>query len=314
VSLGAPYQIIDDGTNVYWTDQFNGLVLQMPVVGGAVTTLQSLGNSPGGITVDGVNVYWTEWGTELAGYTDGAVYSTPIGGGAITTIASAQNAPGYVAVDASNVYWTNQGSAANSFTDGTVATIPLAADGGVVTTLATGLLSPETLLGSTSNGTTFDTLYWTNYGSTANNFADGSIDTLALGVAGAKATVAVANQAGSFGLAGATLSNNDFYLFWTNNVGNAVEAADLTTPGTFEVAINQSSPFGIMIGADGLYWTNSGAGTVSKVVFIGTSPATLTSGQNTPGGITGDATTGADLFWCNSGTTGSDGSIGTSTP
>jgi hypothetical protein len=315
ISEGAPFDIISDGVNVYWTDNFNGTVLQMLVTGGAVTTLASGRNSPAGLTADGLNVYWAEWGTAANGYTDGAVLSVPIGGTTATTLANAQNAPGYVAVDDTNIYWTNQGSAANSFTDGTVAMRPLAA-GGTATTLASALLEPEVLLGSSSNGTTYDTLYWTNFGSAANTDTDGSVDTLALGTTGTQPTTVATGQAGAIGLAGGVLSDGNLYLFWTDLVGNTVEAVNATTAGSvpFEVAIGQNSPWGILLGADGLYWANSGAGTIMKVVFIGTTPATLTSGQNTPANLTGDGTTGAALFWSNEGTTGSDGSIATSAP
>ncbi len=302
---------------MYWTDNFNGTVLQALVTGGAVTTLASGRNSPAGLTTDEVNVYWAEWGTAANGYTDGAVLSVPIGGTTVTTLASAQNAPGYVAVDSANVYWTNQGSAANSFTDGSLAMRPLAS-GGSVTTLASNLLEPEVLLGAVASSTssTFDTLFWTNYGSAANSDTDGSVDTLVLGTTGAQPTVLASSQSGAIGLTGGVLSDGNLYLFWSNFVGNTVEGVNATTAGStpFEVAIGQNSPWGVLLGADGLYWANSGAGTINKVVFIGTTPGTLTTGQNTPANLTGDAASGAELFWTNEGTTGSDGSIADSAP
>jgi hypothetical protein len=288
--------------------------MQMPIGGGTVTTLASGRNAPGGITTDGVKVYWAEWGTAANGYKDGAVLSVPVGGTTIVTLASGQSGPGHVAVDSASIYWTNQGSAANSFTDGSLATTLLSTPGGTVTTLVSGLLQPQTLVGAAGTGTTFATLYWTNYGSTANAFGDGSVESLVLGTPGAVPTVLATSQAGAIGLTGGTLSDGDLYLFWTDMVGNSIQAVDATANQTFEVATNQSSPWGILLGADGLYWTNSGAGTVMKLVVIGTTPATLAVGQSAPAALTGDATAGANLFWANDGTTGADGTIATSKP
>jgi hypothetical protein len=312
---GAPFDIIDDGVNLYWTDNFNGTVSQMPIGGGTVTTLASGRNAPGGITTDGVKVYWAEWGTAGNGYTDGDIASVPIGSTTVTVLATGQSGPGHVAVDSANIYWTNQGSAAASFTDGSLATTSLATPG-TVTKLVTGLLLPQSLVGAAAaaGGTTFATLYWTNYGSTANSYSDGSIESLAVGTAGATPVVVATSQAGAMGLTGGVLSTGDLYLFWTNFVGNAVEGVDATANQVFEVATNQSSPWGILLGADGLYWTNSGSGTVMKLVFIGTTPATLAVGQNAPAALTGDATAGANLFWANDGTTGADGTIVSSKP
>lgn len=129
-------------------------------------------------------------------------------------------------------------------------------------------------------------------------------------------TTVASGQSGAIGLTGGVLSDGNLYLFWTNNFGNSVEGVNATTAGSasFEVAIDQSSPVGILLGNDGLYWANSGAGTIMKVVNVGTTPATLTSGQNAPLNLTGDSSLAASLYWTNEGTTGSDGSIASSSP
>jgi hypothetical protein len=106
-----------DATNVYWTTSNGTAVLQVPVDGGTVTTLASLGQPVGELVAASGNVYFDA---------DGAVLSIPAGGGTIVTLVSA-GAYSF-AVDASNVY---------TFEGTSLVQTPLA--GGPAITLAAGV-------------------------------------------------------------------------------------------------------------------------------------------------------------------------------
>jgi hypothetical protein len=62
-----------DAAFAYWTDVFDGIVMKVPLDGGARTTLAS-GHGAGPMTVDATSVYWT---TELSGP---SVMKVPLGG------------------------------------------------------------------------------------------------------------------------------------------------------------------------------------------------------------------------------------------
>jgi hypothetical protein len=113
--LSHPQYIAIDSTNVYWTDDWAGTLMAVPLGGGAPTTLAE-GDDFGGIAVDETSVYWTnEVGLIPELYPNGGtVMKVPLNGGAATTLASGQPYPSGIAVDATSVYWTNQS------TDGTV--------------------------------------------------------------------------------------------------------------------------------------------------------------------------------------------------
>jgi hypothetical protein len=98
------WNIVTDGTNVYWTDHAqSGFVKQMPVGGGTPITLASNEGSPYGIAVDANNVYWTS-------QNDNTVNAIPIGGGdggGKKIYAVGQSGPTAMTVDKTNIYWAN---------------------------------------------------------------------------------------------------------------------------------------------------------------------------------------------------------------
>jgi hypothetical protein len=124
-----------DGTNVYWTNDTDGLVMSVPVGGGTPRVLASNQAGAQFIAADGTSVYWI---------TNDGLMKLPAGGGATpVTLASG----GFVdlAVDAGTVYLTNPAA-------GTINSVPSA--GGPVTTLASGPWSPLTIAVDAAN------VYW----------------------------------------------------------------------------------------------------------------------------------------------------------
>jgi hypothetical protein len=110
--------------NVYWlgVDSHTEL-LEVPIGGGAVTTLESAKGGRG-VGVNTTDVFWTD--------INGAILRAPLGGGAVTTIASNLQTPFAIALDASNVYWSDQETGSR----GRVMKVPLS--GGTPTVIASG--------------------------------------------------------------------------------------------------------------------------------------------------------------------------------
>jgi hypothetical protein len=307
----APQDVAVDTVNVYWTNAgtaannyTDGTVVKMPLAGGTPTTLATGQDYPVGIVSDGVNVFWASLGTVAGGYTDGKVQSVPIAGGAATLIAGSQVAPTYVSYTSTNLVWTNQGVADST---GSLMTVPLA--GGAVTALATGLKSPlQILVDGTNNN-----IYWTDYGTSAGSYADGDISWIP--GAGGTVTVLATNQQSPYGIVGGEITGG-LIIIWTNVLGGTVEGV-LTTAGStpFTLASGQSSPEGLAIGTQGLYWTDTGSGTIMTEPYLGATPSVLASGQASPDSIAADAS--GNVWWANVGTAANgytDGTIVKSAP
>jgi hypothetical protein len=150
-----------DSANVYWSAIWpnnQGVILEEPKGGGAVSVLASGLINPFDVTVDSKSVYWTEQGPNNPQTTNGMTLSallsgaTPLpeggvdagdaavgaydGGGPVTVLASGQYLPMWIAVDSANVYWTTWGDQQPGH--GTVMQAPLAGpDAGTPIILAT---------------------------------------------------------------------------------------------------------------------------------------------------------------------------------
>jgi hypothetical protein len=98
---------------------YTAAILEVPIDGGAVTTLATEPTISGGVAVDAESVYWS------AG--DGTIKKVPLGGGIVTTLVSSAGGFGQVVLDSTSVYWTAY--------DG-VRRAPI--DGGAPVTLASG--------------------------------------------------------------------------------------------------------------------------------------------------------------------------------
>ncbi|MGB7809826.1 MAG: hypothetical protein WBP56_01705 [Polyangia bacterium] len=57
-----PHGVAIDAANIYWTANYTGTVVKVPIGGGTPTTLASGQNNPARIAVDATSVYWTNYG------------------------------------------------------------------------------------------------------------------------------------------------------------------------------------------------------------------------------------------------------------
>ena len=209
----TPYGIAVDSTNVYWIAR-DGSVYSVPIGGGTQTLLGSVGTKGQGIAVQGSSLYATDYasgvwslstipsspvkiasGGASAGLTSAIVADTnnvyfstegsstsevaqaPIGGGATVPLDSAIaypmltiSPPFNVAVDATYVYWADAGTTDNG---GSVQRVLIG--GGTVETIATGQAYPWSLVVYSGS------VYWTNLGTAANTYNDGSVMKLTIG-------------------------------------------------------------------------------------------------------------------------------------
>jgi len=235
-----PWAIAADANNIYWTNYDNdgavsggttnaGQVLQAPVGGGTVITLQMGLEDPYGIAIDSQNVYFTT-------YAGGRVKKVPIGGGTVVTLAQGLNEPCYIAASGGNVYWSNYG-------DGTVQTISASGTGpGTPTTLATDDAGDNANGVAVSGSTVFFA---------ASNSPGG---VYSVSASGGSSTLLAGKQDDPWGLA--TDGTN---VYWTNN-DNPGELVSVPiaggTPTTLATML--IGPTGVAADGTGVYVTGNG--------------------------------------------------------
>jgi hypothetical protein len=147
-----PYGLVVVGSNLYWSNlgtqtvsggpvPSTGSIVEVPVGGGAATTLAASVDEPADLATDGENVYWT---------TPNSVVKLEVASGNSTTLASGQTNPSTPAVDDSSVYWLNED--ANPW-----ALVKVAVEGGVPSTVVSGDGSQQSLEGLAIDSTS---IYW----------------------------------------------------------------------------------------------------------------------------------------------------------
>jgi hypothetical protein len=276
--------ITADGAHVYWTSaqggNKGGAVLEMPLGGGAITTLASAGLvGPFAIAVDATNAYFTD------GFVGGGVIEVPLGGGTPVTLFAAppglpvlqSQQPWSVAVDAKNVYWTIQEDSFQTIGNHSpIQAVPI--DGGTPTTLA------FSTCGSGAVATDGVDVFFTDCGSLMKvPTTGGTVVTMAL-------------EASSSGFGGVTLDANNVY--WVSAGCGGYTGAVYSTPragGTVVTLASNQAPNGIAVDATNVYWSNAppGMGTIMSVPIAGGTPVTLAVDPG-PGAL---AVTPTALYW-----------------
>jgi len=167
--------IVTDGTNVYWTDTGDGTfgdvrACAVSGCGGSPTMIAEGLDYPFDIVLNGSTLYWTQSHYVAGTGRDFAIASCPTTGcgGVPTTITSGNGAavtPVPIATDGVDVYWpgvVGAGGYANS-----IMRVPVT--GGTPSTFVTGQPLPSSI------AVTSTCVYWTNQGTAANNYTDGSV-------------------------------------------------------------------------------------------------------------------------------------------
>ena len=169
----------DDGSYLYWTDTFNGMVMRVGDLGTSLLTLAGAGAapdagpepSPYGITTDGTSVYWTDY----LGADAGVIRKVSRSGGPVTTLVSGLNHPAAIRYSNGNLYWVDDGQGAPSSVWSASAS-----DGGALTNLFTGSLDGGPFHSSSPSGIALNgaegLVFWTNQnpGSVMSVNTDGS--------------------------------------------------------------------------------------------------------------------------------------------
>jgi hypothetical protein len=262
-----PMGLAIDATNIYvWNsgtfsggsavNNSDGTVLQLPLAGGAATTLATgmlvAFNAPylNAIASDTSSVYFVTGGPGTAG----AVNSAPIGGGAAAHVVYGNQAlPQAIVTDGTNLYWGNWGTfdaQGNYNNDGTILKAPV--DGGTTpVTLASSQSAPAALAIDGQN------VYWSNIGqlSAGGLPAPGTGSVVQVAIAGGSPTTLASGQAVPLGIAvsGATVYWAEFTLSAPGNIMSAPVGGG--TPTT--LVANVTDPFGLAISAGTIYWTDN---------------------------------------------------------
>ncbi len=149
-----------DSTSVYWNDGAGHIVSASLSSGLSVTLASGQDDGADSLAVDSTSVYWTS---------DGMVMKAPLSGlhdgGAPTVLATYQSGEGHVVVNDGNVYWLASSGAGS----GTGFVMKVPTGGGTAVTLALGQNDPQDVAVDATS------VYWTNGGTQANGYSDGSV-------------------------------------------------------------------------------------------------------------------------------------------
>jgi hypothetical protein len=180
------YQVtstLTDASFVYWVDlgtgfANDGAIRKVSRTGGGLpTTLASGLAAPFEMAADDTNLYFITIGTDVAlsdggsSQTNGALMAVPKSGGTTSVLVPNLVNPSGVAVDATNVYVVllGQVDSGGMPVDNTGSVMRVAKSGGTPTTIASGEPAPM----GVAVDNTF--VYWTDFGTSARAFMDGSV-------------------------------------------------------------------------------------------------------------------------------------------
>ncbi len=211
----APQQqgLAIDQTNIYWgavspaTDA--GLVLSMPLAGGAPVTLLTLGTgeTADALAADGTNVYVQV--PAISGTPGASILSVPRQGGASVTLATTLDGP-TITAGGGNVYWTVQDPSLFWPLNSLVMSVPVA--GGTPVTLANGQSDVGPIV---TDGVG---VYWANNCETA-----GSPCSSVLGLSPRQASTVVVGTAQAFVYGMAVDESRVFWTSYGGTTGGSVQ-------------------------------------------------------------------------------------------
>lgn len=215
---GKPYGIAVGGGDVYWTNLGDGSVAKCATSGcGNLPTVLAVNQQgPRSIVTDGVNVYWTNRGTAINSYLDGRVRWCPLG---VAPCPASQLFPGTltypnsIATDGTDVFITQRPVVAGGVPSG----------GFVLDCSVAGCSSPNALAAAPKEpegiATDGQSVYWTEIGTQATGYKDGTIKRCPAGGGCSPVTIASA-QTRPFAVA-----LDQHYVYWTNTTAGTVMKA-----------------------------------------------------------------------------------------
>jgi hypothetical protein len=262
----APYGLFADGTNVYWTNEGTGEVMQAATDGSNLLTLASGQDHPHAVQVSGGVVYWVLYSAS------GILQTTPVGGGPISDMGPAAAAV-ELAVGESLVFWTNNPDDIQS--------VPLTGlpDGGTPNLLTGNPLSNGVALDDTS-------IYWVNEQDGYVKKADYDLSN----------ETPLANGDVPWGVA-----VDATHIYWTESgsspgAGKVMTASKVDGSDSVQLAGSLMDPQGIAVDDTSVYWAGTGDGTINKVPLAGGPITVLAQGQSMPIKVAVDATY---VYWTN---------------
>jgi hypothetical protein len=257
-ATGAPFLgLAVDAANVYFTSYTaTGTVSQVSLTTGVRVDLATGNNYPIGVVADASHVYW-------ASYEGGTVSRAPIGGGMVESLGTVAY-PGDLAFVGNRLFAGTVAGVAEIFPSGAAPSL-------LYSDFAEGMAaSPSAIV-------------WCN-------FDDGNIFELASAQA-APRVIATGQTSPVY------VAVDDTTAYWASSVGengNAVLSAPLDGGAATVLSSNQRVVGGIVADASGVYWTDMGLGTITRVARGTTSPVVIATGETVPWAITLDPTY---IYW-----------------
>ena len=280
-----PIAIAVDAANVYWIDDTLGTVNEVPLCGGATTTLvetSTLGSKtlvPDGLAVAGGEVYFTThdfWNPDP----NGNVWRVSEAGGTPARLVDDLALPGPIVVSADGLLWIDSWQT----TEGRV--MRSALDGTGITVLATSQNEPLALASSA------DKAVWSVLGGYQS--VGGAIFQTPMGGGMVDGFVVGLNTP-------LALSVRDANVYWADegdlkveNSGRVMKAPLDPNASKATTLVSGGRPQGIAVDAANVYWTDSASQSVQRVPIAGGAPTTIAKGQVGPLAVTVDD---SNVYW-----------------
>jgi len=271
--LNAPTDIQLDTESIYWVEIYGDVVKKVPINGGPTTIVASsnMWGNQASLAIDATHIYWSDWGTiwkmERVGgpvtilasgfdsITSLRVYSTnlylrsesgiekvDLETNKVTTLVPADSSldfQGGLIIDTTGIYFPD-------YVEGTIFKTTL--DGEQITTLATGLDQPHSLLLDSGF------LFWAEREAIKQmSITGGTIKTLI------------------YGISPSQIAKDNTNIYWTDYYGETINKVDLDTGAVVTLAEMQEKPSFLTVDENDVYWICDGniyyppLGSVKKV-------------------------------------------------